>query len=64
MANYVVVHAEFSKINPEDRESIYEYLDGESWSKVYTSLDKASTIWYAAFEDNVRCSDAIRISKK
>lgn len=64
MSNYAVVHAEFPQVNSKDRESIYEYLDGEQWEKVQTSGENTvSTTWYANFEDTVRYTDVITISK-
>jgi len=54
MSNYAIVHAEFPKLDSENIENIYHYLEKAKWIKFHTSGEKALfTTWYAKFKDDV-----------
>lgn len=59
----VVVSADFSGVDSEDREKIYKCLKDRKWKKVINIGRDISTVWYASFKDEVSYSDAIKTGK-
>lgn len=58
---YVMVTADFPRVNTEQRNKIYDCLKKEKWIKVTEPGRDIDTVWYASFQPDVSEKRAIQI---
>ena len=60
--SYILLTADFPGVNSAQRTKIYECLEKELWNKVAEPGRDISTVWFAAFKEDVTEKSAIQIA--